>query len=67
VAGELEKHVLEGRYLGAEPTDANAFAPLAADEPTGPGLAVIAPDLPPAELPLISACAREAGVIFRQG
>ncbi|HEV7556149.1 MAG TPA: hypothetical protein VGO00_11865, partial [Kofleriaceae bacterium] len=62
VRAVLRRHGLELTLVEHRPHDATAFAPLHSDEPTGPGLAVIAPDLPAAELPLIQGMLGEAAL-----
>jgi transcriptional regulator with PAS, ATPase and Fis domain len=62
VRAVLRRHGLELTLVEHRPHDATAFAPLHSDEPAGPGLAVIAPDLPAAELPLIQGMLGEAAL-----
>jgi len=58
----LRRRGLELTLVERRPLDATAFAPLHADDASGPGLAVIAPDLPSAELPLIQGMLGEAAL-----
>jgi len=62
VRAVLRRRGLELTLVERRPLDATAFAPLHADDASGAGLAVIAPDLPAAELPLIQGMLGEAAL-----
>jgi len=58
----LRRRGLELTLVERRPTEPGAFAPLTADEPSGPGLAVIAPDLSTGEVGLIEHMLGEAAL-----
>jgi len=62
VRGVLRRRGLELTLVERRPTEPAAFAALSNDEPTGPGLAVIAPDLSPPEVGLIEHMLGEAAL-----
>ncbi len=62
VRGVLRRRGLELTLVERRPTEPAAFAPLAADEASGPGLAVIAPDLSTPEVGLIEHMLGEAAL-----
>ncbi len=62
VRGVLRRRDLELTPVVRRPERHAAFAPLAADEPNGAGLAVFAPELSPPELGLIELMLREAAL-----
>jgi len=62
VRGVLRRRGLELTLVERRPTEPGAFAPLTADEPAGPGLAVIAPDLSTGEVGLIEHMLGEAAL-----
>jgi len=62
VRGVLRRRELELTLVVQRPEEPAAFAPLAADDPAGPGLAVLAPQLSPPELGLIELMLREAAL-----
>ncbi|HEY5945092.1 MAG TPA: sigma 54-interacting transcriptional regulator [Kofleriaceae bacterium] len=62
VRGVLRRRGLELTLVERRPSEPAAFAPLSAEEPTGPGLAVIAPDLSSPEVGLIEHMLGEAAL-----
>ena len=60
VRGVLRRRDLELTLVEHRPEAPAAFAPISADAPDGPGLAVIAPELSPPELVLIDSMLGEA-------
>ena len=62
VRGVLRRRGLELTLVERRPSEPAAFAALSSDEPSGPGLAVIAPDLSPPELGLIEHMLGEAAL-----
>src|SRR5215207_1562424 len=57
VRGALRRRGLELTLVERKPAETAAYAPLSAEDATGPGLAVIAPE--PSELALLDAMLRE--------
>src|SRR5262249_12601632 len=62
VRGVLRRRDLELMLVEQRPREPAAFAPLASDTPDGPGLAVIAPQLPAAERGLLESMLGEAAL-----
>src|SRR6185436_13421461 len=62
VRGVLRRRGLELTLVERRPSEPAAFAALTADQPTGAGLAVFAPDLSPPELALIESMLGEAAL-----
>jgi two-component system, NtrC family, response regulator HupR/HoxA len=62
VRGVLRRRGLELTLVEKRPSEPAAFAPLSADDPGGPGLAVIAPDLSSPEVGLIEHMLGEAAL-----
>jgi transcriptional regulator with GAF, ATPase, and Fis domain len=62
VRGVLRRRDLELTLVARRPDEAAAFAAISADDPSGAGLAVIAPQLSPPELGLIELMLREAAL-----
>jgi two-component system, NtrC family, response regulator HupR/HoxA len=62
VRGVLRRRGLELTLVERRPTEPGAFAPLTAEDPSGPGLAVIAPDLSTGEVGLIEHMLGEAAL-----
>src|SRR5687768_17463607 len=62
VRGVLRRRGLELTLVERRPSEPAAFAPLSADEPSGAGLAVIAPDLSAPEVGLIEHMLGEAAL-----
>jgi two-component system, NtrC family, response regulator HupR/HoxA len=62
VRGVLRRRGLELTLVEKRPNEPAAFAPLSADDPGGPGLAVIAPDLSSPEVGLIEHMLGEAAL-----
>ena len=62
VRGVLRRRGLELTLVERRPIEPAAFSPLSADEPGGPGLAVIAPDLSAPEVGLIEHMLGEAAL-----
>src|ERR1043165_7424113 len=62
VRGVLRRRDLELTLVEHRPDEPAAFAPIATDDPDGPGLAVIAPELSPPELGLIDSMLGEAAL-----
>jgi transcriptional regulator with PAS, ATPase and Fis domain len=62
VRGVLRRRGLELTLVERRPTEPAAFAPLSADDQSGPGLAVIAPDLSTGEVGLIEHMLGEAAL-----
>src|ERR1043165_9620353 len=60
VRGVLRRRDLELTLVEHRPEEPAAFAPISSDNPEGPGLAVIAPELSPPELGLIDCMLGEA-------
>ncbi len=62
VRGVLRRRGLELTLVERRPSEPAAFSPLSTEEPTGPGLAVIAPDLSTPEVGLIEHMLGEAAL-----
>jgi len=62
VRGVLRRRDLELTLVAHRPAEPAAFAAISADDPSGAGLAVIAPQLSPPELGLIELMLREAAL-----
>jgi two-component system, NtrC family, response regulator HupR/HoxA len=62
VRGVLRRRDLELTLVEHQPAEPGPFAPLSADDPTGPGLAVIAPELSEGEVALIAHMLGEAAL-----
>ena len=62
VRGVLRRRELELTLVAHRPAEPAAFAAISPDDPSGPGLAVIAPQLSPPELGLIELMLREAAL-----
>src|SRR5258706_10078087 len=62
VRGVLRRRGLELTLVEKRPSEPAAFASLSAEDPAGPGLAVIAPDLSPPEVGLIEHMLGEAAL-----
>ena len=62
VSGVLRRRGLELTLIEHRPPETAAFAPISSDAPSGPGLAVIAPDLSSPELAMIEHMLGEAAL-----